>query len=135
MAALGKLGNYKNFGLLVMRVGLGLMFIWHGYPKLVGGEKYWVRLGGAVASIGIHFLPVMWGLLCTLVETIGGAFIVIGFWFRPVCVLLLINLAIAAIFQFGQGGGLDDASHAIEDAVAFAGLLFLGPGKYSVDKK
>jgi len=135
MAALGKLGNYKNFGLLVIRVGLGLMFIWHGYPKLIGGEKSWVKIGGAVNYVGIHFLPVMWGLLCGIVETVGGAFLVIGFWFRPVCLLLLINLFVAAASQFGQGGGLDDAAHAIEDAVAFAGLLFLGPGKYSVDKK
>jgi len=119
----------------VIRVGLGLMFIWHGYPKLIGGEKSWVKIGGAVNYVGIHFLPVMWGLLCGIVETVGGAFLVIGFWFRPVCLLLLINLFVAAASQFGQGGGLDDAAHAIEDAVAFAGLLFLGPGKYSVDKK
>jgi len=119
----------------VIRVGLGLMFIWHGYPKLIGGEKSWVKIGGAVNYVGIHFLPVMWGLLCGIVETVGGAFLVIGFWFRPVCLLLLINLFFAAASQFGQGGGLDDAAHAIEDAVAFAGLLFLGPGKYSVDKK
>jgi len=135
MTPLGKLGNYKNFGLLVIRVGLGLMFIWHGYPKLIGGEKSWVKIGGAVNYVGIHFLPMIWGLLCGLVETAGGAFLVIGFWFRPVCLLLLINLVVAAASQFGQGGGLDDAAHAIEDAVAFAGLLFLGPGKYSVDKK
>jgi putative oxidoreductase len=31
--------------------------------------------------------------------------------------------------------GMDGAAHAIEDAVMFAGLLFVGPGRFSVDKK
>jgi putative oxidoreductase len=135
MAAFDKLGNYKNFGLLIIRIGLGLMFIWHGYPKIIGGEKRWEQLGSTTKYIGIHFLPIFWGLACALVETIGGALVVLGFWFRPVCLLLVINLVVAAASGFGQGGGLDEAGHAIEDGVMFAGLLFLGPGKYSIDKK
>jgi putative oxidoreductase len=134
MAALGKLGNYKNFGLLIIRVGLGIMFIYHGYPKLLGGQKMWEQLGESTKYVGIHFLPMVWGLLCALVETVGGAFLVIGFWFRPVCILLLINLLVAAAAQYAHGG-LSDAAHPIEDAIMFAGLIFVGPGKYSVDKK
>jgi putative oxidoreductase len=49
--------------------------------------------------------------------------------------LLVINLIVAAASHLGKGGGIADASHAIEDAVVFAGLFFIGPGKYSVDKK
>ena len=134
MAALGKLGNYKNFGLLIIRVGLGIMFIYHGYPKLLGGQKMWEQLGESTKYVGIHFMPMVWGLLCAVVETIGGVLLVIGLWFRPVCILLLINLAVAVAVSF-HGGGLQDAAHAIEDAIVFAGLIFLGPGKYSVDKK
>jgi putative oxidoreductase len=134
MAALGKLGNYKNFGLVLVRMGLGLMFVWHGYPKLVGGEKTWIKLGGAMGDFGIHAAPMLWGLLCALIETIGGTLVVIGFWFRPICVLLLLNMIVAATVSY-YSGGLDDAAHAIEDGVMFVGLIFLGPGKYSVDKK
>jgi putative oxidoreductase len=49
--------------------------------------------------------------------------------------LLLINMVVAAATHFGKGDGLDGAAHAIEDAVVFAGLFFIGPGSYSVDKK
>jgi putative oxidoreductase len=135
MALFSKLGNYKNFGLLVIRVGLGLMFIYHGYPKLLGGEKAWAELGASTKYVGIHFLPVLWGLLSALVETVGGVLLILGLAFRPVCLLMLINLIVAAASHFGSGGGLEDAAHAIEDAVVFAGLLFLGPGRYSLDKK
>jgi len=135
MAILGGLGNYKNFGLLVIRVGLGIMFIFHGYPKLGGGPKLWEELGSSTKYIGIHFWPLVWGLLCAVVETFGGFLLILGLAFRPVCLLLLINLLVATAMLFGKGEGLDGAAHAIEDAVVFAGLIFVGPGRISVDKK
>ncbi len=135
MAILDKLGNYKNFGLLIIRVGLGIMFIYHGYPKLMGGPKEWTELGGSMKYVGIHFLPVVWGFLAAVTELLGGFLLIIGLAFRPVCILLFINLVVAALTHFGGGGSLGDAAHAIEDAVVFAGLVFIGPGKYSVDKK
>ena len=134
MALLSKLGNYKNTGLLIIRVGLGIMFIYHGYPKLMGGTKGWEHLGESMKYVGIHFLPVMWGLLAAVTELLGGFLLIIGLAFRPACVFLLINLVVAALMQL-RTGGLGDAAHAIEDAIMFAGLIFIGPGKYSVDKK
>lgn len=138
MALFGNLGNYKNFGLLIIRVGLGIMFIYHGFPKLQGGVKTWEMVGGATGNVGIHFWPVVWGLIAALTEAVGGFLLIIGLAFRPVCLLLLIDLIVAALFhlhQTGPQGGLMAASHAIEDAIVFAGLLFVGPGKYSADKK
>ncbi|QEC76783.1 DoxX family protein [Mucilaginibacter ginsenosidivorax] len=135
MALFSNLGNYKNFGLLIIRVGLGIMFIYHGYPKLMGGAKEWTELGGSMKYVGIHFLPMVWGLLAAVTELLGGFLLIIGLAFRPVCILLFINLVIAALMHLRTGGGLGEAAHAIEDAIVFAGLIFIGPGKYSVDKK
>jgi putative oxidoreductase len=135
MAMFSGLGNYKNFGLLVIRVGLGLMFIYHGYSKLGGGVKTWEGLGNATKYVGIHFWPVVWGLVSAATETFGGFLLIIGLAFRPVCLLLLINLVVAAAMHLGKGDGLEGAAHAIEDAVVFAGLFFVGPGRNSVDKK
>ena len=135
MALFSSLGNYKNFGLLIIRVGLGIMFIYHGYPKLLGGPQKWEEIGGATKYVGVHFLPMVWGLLSAAVETFGGFLIIIGLAFRPVCLLLVFNLLVSAFFHLGTGGNLGDAAHAIEDAVTFTGLLFIGPGKYSADKK
>jgi putative oxidoreductase len=135
MALFSSLGNYKNFGLLIIRVGLGIMFIYHGYPKIIGGPHKWEQLGGAINTIGIHFWPMLWGLLAALTEAVGGILLIIGLAFRPVCVLLVINLIVAALVTYAPAHSLGDAAHAIEDAITFAGLLFLGPGKYSVDKK
>lgn len=63
MALLGNLSNYKNLGLLIIRIGLGIMFIYHGYPKLMGGTESWKHLGDSMKYVGIHFWPMIWGLL------------------------------------------------------------------------
>eukprot|EP01037_Dinobryon_pediforme_P007255 gene7255-7326_t len=135
MAVLSKLGNYKNFALLIIRVGLGIMFIYHGYPKLFGGPKAWEALGSSTKYLGIHFWPLIWGLLSAVVETFGGFLLIIGLAFRPVCLLMLVNLIVAIALHLGKGDGIEGAAHAIEDAIVFLGLLFIGPGRNSVDKK
>jgi putative oxidoreductase len=127
-------GKYKDLGLLIIRIGLGVLFIYHGFPKLFGGSPHWERLGAAAGSVGIHFFPMLWGLLSALSETAGGFLLIIGLAFRPVCLLLVINLAVAASFTYAQSGSLGDATHAIEDAITFAGLFFIGAGRYSIDK-
>ena len=135
MAILSNLGRSKNTGLLIMRVGLGIMFLYHGYPKLLGGPEKWEQIGSATKYAGIHFAPTFWGFVAACTETFGGFLLVIGLAFRPVCLLLVIDLTVAALMHLHTGGGLDQAAHAIEDAVVFAGLLFVGPGRFSVDKK
>lgn len=135
MALLSGLGRFKDTGLLLMRLGLGLMFILHGYPKLVGGPERWEGIGGAMKTIGIDFLPLFWGLSATLVELIGGLFLILGLFFRPTCLLLAFTMLIAALFHLSKGDGVMGSSHAIELGIVFVGLLFVGPGRYSVDKR
>lgn len=134
MALLSKLGKYKDTGLLILRIGLGVMFIMHGYPKLFGGPEKWVTIGNAMKYIGITFFPVGWGLLAAVTETFGGFLMMLGLAFRPVCILLSITMMVAATMHLKSGDGLNVASHAIEAAFVFIGLTFIGPGKYSVDK-
>jgi putative oxidoreductase len=135
MALLSNLNNYRNTGLLIIRIGLGAMMIYHGYPKLLGGTEMWAGLGSSTKYVGITFAPVFWGFLAAVAETLGGFLILIGLAFRPASLLLVINLIVAAATHFGKGDGLDGAAHAVELAFVFAGLALVGPGRYSVDKK
>lgn len=134
MPLFSKLGNYKNFGLLIMRAGLGIMMFLIGLPKLTGGISKWESLGHSMEALHIHFLPVFWGFMCAVTECIGGLFCVLGLWFRPVCILMVINFAVAFLSLYAGGKGIMGASEAIELGVAFAGLIFLGAGAYSIDK-
>jgi putative oxidoreductase len=135
MAIFGSLGKYRNSGLLIIRLGLGAMFILHGYPKLLGGPDSWTSIGGAMQNIGIKFFPIFWGLMAALTETLGGFLLIIGLAFRPACLLLFFTMGIATLMHFSKGDDINVASHAIEAGIVFLGLMFIGPGKYSVDKK
>lgn len=135
MAIMSKLGDYKNTGLLLLRIGLGAMMIMHGYPKLLGGPDMWKQIGGSMANIGVHFAPTFWGFMAGAAEGIGGLLFLLGLWFRPACLFLLFTMFMAAMHHFKAGDGLGQASHAIELAFVFLGMLFVGPGKYSMDKK
>ena len=135
MAILDNLGKYRNTGLLLLRIGLGVMFIIHGFPKLAGGPNGWTGLGGSMKVIDINFLPIFWGFMAAATETFGGFLLIVGLFFRPALILLIFTMIVAALVHFGKGDGLQGASHAIELGIVFFGLIFIGPGKYSVDKK
>jgi len=117
-----------------MRVGLGAMMIVHGLPNLTGGIATWEKLGHAMGNLNIHFFPTFWGFMSAVTETVGGLFCILGLWFRLVSLFMVINFAVAALFHFAAGAGVKEASHALELCFVFAGLVFLGPGRYSVDK-
>ena len=135
MAILASLGKYRNTGLLIIRIGLGIMFMLHGYPKLLGGPEKWETIGTTMKYAGITFIPLFWGLMAALTETFGGFLLILGLAFRPVCFLLAFVMIMASTRHLITGDGLMRASQAIEMACVFLGLLFIGPGKYSADKK
>ncbi|RZL50608.1 MAG: DoxX family protein [Pedobacter sp.] len=135
MAIFESLGKYRNTGILILRIGLGVMMMVHGLPKIMGGPAGWEGLGGSMKVVGINFLPTVWGFLAAVSEGLGGFLLILGLFFRPVNMMLVFTMIIAALVHFGKGDGLSGASHAIELGIVFLSLIFIGPGKYSIDKK
>ncbi len=126
------LERYRDVGLLILRLGVGLSFMYfHGWGKISGGPETWEQYGGSMEHLGITFLPTFWGFMVAFTEFFGGLFIAIGFLFRPAAALLMIAMIVATNMhiQTGRGG----PAHSLKMAFVFAGLIFIGPGKYSVD--
>jgi len=128
------LNKYRDLGLLLLRLGIGAMFLFHGWPKLAGGPETWAKVGRAMSFAGVQALPTLWGLAAAVSEFGGGLCLILGFLFRPAALLLAITMAVAANMHLGKGEGLLAASHAIELGILFLSLLFIGPGRYSVDR-
>ncbi|BCR06950.1 quinol oxidase [Desulfuromonas versatilis] len=128
------LGKYRDFGLLLLRVGVGAMFLLHGGPKLLGGPERWEKLGAAMNYLGVYKFPVVWGALAGASEFFGGLCLILGLFFRPACLVLAFTMAVAANMHLGRGDGLQGASHAIEVGILFLSLVFIGPGRHSVDR-
>ncbi|MEO6848749.1 MAG: DoxX family protein [Chthoniobacterales bacterium] len=132
---LTSLSKYRDFGLLLLRIGIGGLMIMYGWPKIVGGADMWKHIGEGMQHFGIHFLPTFWGFMCAITETLGGALIVLGFLFRPATILLTINMIVASVVLYHMNNGqLLKSGQPIELAILFASLIFIGAGKFSVDR-
>lgn len=123
----------------MLRLMLGAFFLWaHGWGKLAGGIETWRDLGGAMKHFGITFWPAFWGFMATMAETAGIVLVMIGLAFRPACLFVALTMAVAGIHTWHQHKHFSDAlresSHAWELGILFFSLMFIGPGKYSVDR-
>lgn len=128
------LGKYKDFGQLLSRLGVGFMYVYlHGGPKLLAGPAQWEKIGGAIHYLGITFAPTFFGLMAGLAEFLGGICLILGLLFRPACVFLIFTMIVAAASELPHG--LFDAAWPMENGLFLLGLLFIGPGKYSIDAK
>jgi len=67
-----------EFGLTVLRIDIGILFIGHGFPKFIGGTSEWLWLGQQMGNLGIIFAPIFWGFCAVLSKCIGGICLVLG---------------------------------------------------------
>ena len=127
------LAKYRETGLLLMRVALGVLFIILTGPVLLSMSK-WAPFGSAVRNIGLSSHFQFWGFLGALAGCLGGVLMILGLFFRPGILLALAITLIHTLGAVDRSGTLRPALGAIELCVILFGLLFVGPGKYSVDK-
>ena len=123
------LNKLQPIGLLALRVALGVIFVYHGYPKLMGDTQ---RTAQFFASIGLApFLVAVVGI----VELFGGVLLLLGLFTRVAAALLAGTMAVA-IWKVHLGKGILAVSE-YEFAMALGGaalaLATTGAGKASLD--
>ncbi len=123
----------RDAGILVLRLGFGIMFMFHGFPKIMGGTDEWEKAGTEMHSLGINFLPVFWGFMSAFAEFVGGTLLILGLFTRLFAVLMFINMVVAAASHLTKDPALLASAHPIEDAIVFLSLIIMGPGRYSLD--
>jgi putative oxidoreductase len=118
--------------LLMLRIGVGIAFVCHGFPKLFMGEAAGLSKGLAAAGIpgGVTAAK-----LSGTAELFGGLALIFGLLFRPATIILAFNMLVALIFHFSRGDSFITYSHALESGILFVALAVSGPGKYSLDRK
>jgi putative oxidoreductase len=126
------LAKHGDLGLLIGRLGVGAIFIVFGWHKLSGGQPAWTHYGHAMASLGINFIPNVWGLVAALSEFAGGILVVLGFFFRPAAMLIALTMLVACVSGFREHPhNFTQYSRSIEMFCIMIVFLFVGPGKYS----
>ncbi|MBN3040391.1 MAG: DoxX family protein [Candidatus Omnitrophica bacterium] len=127
--------NFKHSGILILRAGIGIMFIMHGFPKIAAGYEKWSSLGMAMTNLGISFAPAFWGFMAAFSEFGGGILLIIGFLTRAASGFMAFTMLVASLLLINKGNGVMAASQPIELFVVFLSLVFIGAGKFSLDYK
>lgn len=124
----------KDFGILILRIGIGLVFVViHGWPKIAGGSEMWTRLGGAMKNLGITFYPEAWGFMSAFAEFGGGILLLLGLFTRPIAFIMAFNMFVATMMHFSKLDAWGTISHPLTLFAVFFALIFIGAGKYSLD--
>lgn len=114
-------------GLLLLRVGVGLVFLLHGLPKAADPTQ----AAALFAAAGIPW-PETMALLSGLLETTGGLAILAGLATRAAGVLLAAEMAVA-IARGGIGRGfIGGWELEFLLLVAAMSIALVGPGEYTV---
>ncbi len=120
---------FNNWGLLALRVVVGVILMRHGIPKL----KNLKGTGEWLASVG--FRPGrFWAAVVAVVETFGGAALILGFYVQAAAFVAVGQFFVILAWRIIRR---DTMAQGIElDMLLFAALLVLltaGAGNFSVD--
>ena len=125
-----------DWGILVLRLGIGIMFLAHGLQMALGlfGGPGVKGFSGMLSSLG--FVPALfWSYVASYTVLIGGLLLIIGVQTRPAAILLLIFILTAGIKVhlskgfFLSNGGIE---YTFVIAAACLSIILLGPGKFSI---
>ena len=123
-----------NYGLLVLRIILGGLFIYHGSGKMFSPEK-WAFLGSQFKLFGANFIPSFWGFMASASEFLGGFCIILGLGFRIANFFLFCTMAVAISFHMGKGDSFSGFELPFFYAACFVALFIAGPGCLGLDQK
>lgn len=127
----------NDVGLLLIRLMLGVVFMYHGSQKLFGtfGGSGIDGFAAALSSMNMP-LPQAGAWAAALAEFGGGVILVLGLFMRVLILPTIFTMLVAA---FGvhreafslQHGGME---YALTLAVVMIGLVLTGPGRFTVTR-
>ena len=130
----------EPFALPILRITVGLVFIFHGYGKFMGaffGEGLGGLAAGMLEPAGFPF-PLFWAWMAMVTEFFGGICLVLGLFTRLWAFFGAGMMFMIIIFIRGfenihyLSGGFE---YDLVLAAAFSLVFVWGAGGYSVDSK
>jgi putative oxidoreductase len=123
--------SMSDFALLLLRVAVGLAFLYHGSAMLFGAFGG----PGPQGFAGFMHLPIAVGYLVGLAQVGGGLAMLSGVLIRlrAVSIIIVVLGAIFLVhlehgFDIGKGG----MEHALTQSLVATALLITGAGRYSL---
>ncbi len=129
----GGLTQAQGWGITVLRVVVGIVFLAHGGQKLfVWGFS---NVADFFGQVGIP-LPMLAAIVVTLVEFLGGLALVVGLFTRWVAIPLALNMLVATLTIHLRGGFFvpEGVEFTLTLLAANVALALLGSGEASLDR-
>lgn len=126
----------RELGLAILRVAVGVVFLSHGAPKLVGGVG---GLAGMLDGFGFP-APYAWAWFVAGLEFFGGILLLVGLLVTPVSLLLAVEMAVGMVLVHAPNGwyvvgpGTGGVEFNVALIAALAALALAGPGAAAVDR-
>ncbi len=126
--------SIRDIGPFLIRIGLGVIFMFHGYSKMFQGGH--ANIAKMMADKGAP-MPEVLGWLAAISEFVGGALILVGFLSRiwglgHVVVMLVAIFVVHGIDTFAaKDGGIEFPLALLLMALA---IVISGPGRISIDQ-
>ena len=105
-----------------MRLGLAAILLVHSLPKLFAGTPSWQSVGTTL------------GFVMLLLEALGAVSLMFGYFFRIACIILFIIFGLY-FFNYFRIGYQTLMLWSAGLAAVFFGLIYVGPGRYSIAVK
>ena len=123
--------TYVNFGMLVLRLALGISMAYHGYLKFLSGAEGLYKVGSMLAPLWVSGSYELLGTFAAFSELLGGILVALGLFTRLGSLLLVGVLFTATMLHVDSGF----FSWDYPSQMGFAALeiFFMGGGRYSVD--
>jgi putative oxidoreductase len=125
-------GSPERFGIALVRIIVGVVFVMHGYQKWF----VYKPAGTVNAFHGMGFPPAA-AYAAMTAELVCGSLLVLGLFTRLAAIPIVITMAVAVIqvhlphgFYLVPGGGFE---YALTLGVAALGLVLAGPGSPAID--
>jgi putative oxidoreductase len=123
------LDRLQPLSLFVLRIVLGVIFLYHGYPKLTHTHG---NLQGVFVE---HGLPAYFVYVAGILETFGGGLLLLGLFTRPAALWLAIEMCVAIWKVHSLHGiyAVRDYEFPLTLAAACFVLATVGAGLISLD--
>jgi uncharacterized membrane protein YphA (DoxX/SURF4 family) len=113
----------KNIGLLLIRVVVGVVFIFAGWAKVSDMTQ-------TISQFSTMGFGVFWAYVASYVELLGGVAVLVGYGTRIAGALLGVTMIVAAYVVSGNGFMM--MAFPMTLAAVSLGLAMIGAGTYSV---
>ena len=122
-----KLPASADWGVLILRVGISLLMLTHGYAKLqnlLAGDHSFADPIGIGEELSLY--------LTISAEFVCSILVILGLFTRAALVPLIITMIVVSFIVHGPDP-LADKEHALTFLIVYITLFLTGPGKMSVD--